>query len=1107
MGTNNKFYSIVLASIACFLSLILTSSMTSASFPTDYSAEIRGPVYNASDIDNVIDILGNGEAVTIDATQFAGFYYDHNNNVATESFSIKDVEGTQGNVIGEHGLVYQTTIQNTNYKFEAWKTYPIIGLFGEPYVPLKPTDASKIAKLVLDDNETYTLNIGDSLDLGQGYTLEVKQTDIDGENTWLEFDKDGQYVDDEIIETDGEGTWTCKLDDIQGENGVTVLKVHVKQVFQNAANNTTMIDGLWLIDYANSINIPDELDKLNNASVDGKVISENDLKYNTTIKTADYNYSDSAEGWDEYPVIYLFGEKYVPLKPTDASKLANLVLDSNETYTINTGDLINLGQGYTLKVKRVDIDGEKVWFEFDKDGQYVDDGIVSIYYELYNTWTVELDGIQGENDIDVLKVHVKYFPQGSINGVVKINGLWLIDYANAVDIYSSNEFGKLNDVSINGSTLSISNKYAFTLTRNSEQEIAKEIYFKVADISMNELRFYIFKQLIEPGTYEVRGQVAKGSNDFTWDARNFAGFYYDLDNNIITESLSVSGVNGNLIPENGLEYKTTIKKVVYKYENVYSGWDSYPVIGLFGEPYVPLNSTDASKLCKLILDSNDEYILSNGDMLSLGQGYSLKVKQIDVDGDKIWLEFDKDGQYVDDRVVSVDGGGENTWTCKLDNIQGEKNVTVLKVHVKRVFQGDVNSTTIDGLWLIDYANPMSIQSSDEFGKLNDIFINGITLSISNRDVFTLTRGSDQEIGQGIYFKVANTSVAELRYYPFVKRIIGESNSKTLPVPEFSTNVTSGYAPLAVQFTDLSQNSIGRLWDFNNDWQGDSAEAAPIYVFANNGSYNVNLIAVNENGTASKTAVINVLTPSSSSGGSSGGSSEGSSHSSSGSSSSSGSTGSSPEPQSNVQVKEISQAFVASGKTVKFDFPKNATCVVYVSFDAKKTFGKATTVAEQLKGKSTLVSGSPLGEVYKFFNVWVGNGGIATSKNIENSVVCFKVEKSWVKDKNINPDSITFNRYNDKKWEQFPVSLSGEDNKFQYFTAKTSGFSSFAITGTVKPSEEAVTKIEVDYPETINKNNTENKEPQAEQKEILKTTGFEIYYGVASLLAVLLYKRK
>ncbi len=51
------------------------------------------------------------------------------------------------------------------------------------------------------------------------------------------------------------------------------------------------------------------------------------------------------------------------------------------------------------------------------------------------------------------------------------------------------------------------------------------------------------------------------------------------------------------------------------------------------------------------------------------------------------------------------------------------------------------------------------------------------------------------------------------------------------------------------------------------------------------------------------------------------------------------------------------------------------------------------------------------------------------------------------------------------------------------------------------------KTKINYPETINENNTENKEPQKEQKEILKTPDFEVYYGVVSLLAVLLYKKK
>ena len=113
--------------------------------------------------------------------------------------------------------------------------------------------------------------------------------------------------------------------------------------------------------------------------------------------------------------------------------------------------------------------------------------------------------------------------------------------------------------------------------------------------------------------------------------------------------------------------------------------------------------------------------------------------------------------------------------------------------------------------------------------------------------------------------------------------------------------------------------------------------------------------------------------------------------------------------------------------------------MYVSFDAKKNAGKTTTIVEELKSKSALVSELPDGEVYKSFNVWVGNSGFATSKNIENPVICFKVEKTWTQDNKVDKDSIILNRYSDKKWGQLPASLSEEDEKYLYFTAEVAGF--------------------------------------------------------------------
>ncbi|MDR7665773.1 S-layer protein domain-containing protein [Methanosarcina sp. Z-7115] len=253
----------------------------------------------------------------------------------------------------------------------------------------------------------------------------------------------------------------------------------------------------------------------------------------------------------------------------------------------------------------------------------------------------------------------------------------------------------------------------------------------------------------------------------TIDAAEFEGFYYDIDNDVKTETISikdVSGTQSNVIGESGLVYETQIQQVAYEYENANAGWNQYPIIGFFGEGYIPLQSNSADKLAKLILDSDDKYTIITGETLDLGQGYTLEAKQIDVDGEKVWLQFNKDGEYVDDKIISV-GTDNSTWDVELDDVQDEDDVVVLRVHVNQVFQGASDSIAqIEGIWLIDYANAMTIESDDDFCNLNDVLINGDTLSISNENTFILVRNSDQEIAENMYFHIANTNPDVLRFY-------------------------------------------------------------------------------------------------------------------------------------------------------------------------------------------------------------------------------------------------------------------------------------------------------------------------------------------------------
>jgi YVTN family beta-propeller protein len=80
----------------------------------------------------------------------------------------------------------------------------------------------------------------------------------------------------------------------------------------------------------------------------------------------------------------------------------------------------------------------------------------------------------------------------------------------------------------------------------------------------------------------------------------------------------------------------------------------------------------------------------------------------------------------------------------------------------------------------------------------------------------------------------------------------------LPVANFNTNVTIGYAPPSVQFNDSSENATEWNWNFGD--RTNSTQQNPVHTYPLAGNYTVNLTVSNGNGTSSKLGTITVLTP-------------------------------------------------------------------------------------------------------------------------------------------------------------------------------------------------------------------------------------------------------
>jgi len=82
-----------------------------------------------------------------------------------------------------------------------------------------------------------------------------------------------------------------------------------------------------------------------------------------------------------------------------------------------------------------------------------------------------------------------------------------------------------------------------------------------------------------------------------------------------------------------------------------------------------------------------------------------------------------------------------------------------------------------------------------------------------------------------------------------------------PTAQFTSNITSGCAPLNVSFNNTSSGATSYLWDFGNG--NTSSNANPSNVYLQIGIYNVSLVAIAANGqrdTLIRNAYIQVLSP-------------------------------------------------------------------------------------------------------------------------------------------------------------------------------------------------------------------------------------------------------
>ncbi|GEM_PF-6904508 len=250
-----------------------------------------------------------------------------------------------------------------------------------------------------------------------------------------------------------------------------------------------------------------------------------------------------------------------------------------------------------------------------------------------------------------------------------------------------------------------------------------------------------------------------------------------------------------------------------------------------------------------------------------------------------------------------------------------------------------------------------------------------------------------------------------------------------PVSNFTASATSGTAPFAVTFTDLSTNSpTAWAWDFGDG--ATSTDQNVTHTYTSTGTYTVSLNASNvvDSNVSTQIGCITVTSASTRS-------------------SDSGIRASvSPgQPPESVTSTHTAVNHVMGGTSIQYDLSSTGSPVLGISFDAKDNEGLVVAKVQMLSNRPEGISAPP-GNSYQVMSVDVGSQGTISSHNADNILIRFKVSREWISDNNIDVSTIRMTRYNDGEWGELPTSRENEDDEFLYFFAETPGFSIFSVVG-------------------------------------------------------------
>ena len=557
----------------------------------------------------------------------------------------------------------------------------------------------------------------------------------------------------------------------------------------------------------------------------GRNIDEGNIEYSTKPTETKFEYGS----WGDYQIIGFMAEKYfagygdnTTVEGVDRVSLisdgvlAKILTDNDDKNSAYSGDSFELEDGYALNIVEVDVNGKSVWIQLEKDGDVVDDDFITSNSD----YVYETDIGEAE-DVPIIIVHFGTVFAGTETSAVFIQGIFQVSDT-YIELANGDSYGEMEVTSLSSDEIKMKNEDDISLDKGDTVDLMGKIQIQVADDSV--LRFAPILDTSEEGIYELRGTVydkeVDGDSLPTWTPYNFEGFYYNIDEGIGTEKLEIQQLDGRDIPSGKLVYTSTPQPVQFEYKS----WGNFTVVGFMAEKYFAgypdgtvggeigrVSLLSDNVLSKVLTDSDDRESMYSGSALILEEGYSLNILEVDVNGESVWVQLEKDGEVVDDDFIS----SNDDYIYEADLGEAE-DVPIIIVHFGTVFAGTETSAVFtQGIFQIS-DEYIEINNGDTFEEMEISSVSESGITMKNDDNIGLSDDETIDIMGDVKFKTADSST--IRFYPFVEveTESGASRELKINLPDeiivgdtFDIEVSAGDNPIEGITVKVNTSSIGK----------------------------------------------------------------------------------------------------------------------------------------------------------------------------------------------------------------------------------------------------------------------------------------------------------